>query len=179
MGLTGGAEDESTSYGDDPRGAARAAAKADDRVFGYSGPGDWLGEAPASAVWTARWTAMFVSWVWVTPVWLLFWALPRRAQRSWASSPRPRITLHGMARISAHGTPSLHRMQASPHGIWGRSAMSSLPAVAAVLTPALSACMCSTPARRWTTCWMSARRWVWTSAFTPTITLRTAGPSST
>ena len=47
MGLTGGAEDESTSYGDDPRGAARAAAKADGRVFGYSGPGDWLGEAPA------------------------------------------------------------------------------------------------------------------------------------
>lgn len=38
MGLTGGAEDESTSYGDDPRGAARAAAKADGRVFGYSGP---------------------------------------------------------------------------------------------------------------------------------------------
>ena len=47
MGLTGDAEDNSTSYGDDARGEARAAAKADGRVFGYSGPGDWLGEAPA------------------------------------------------------------------------------------------------------------------------------------
>ena len=47
IGLTGGdAADNSADYGDDPRGEARAAAKADGRVFGYSGPGDWLGEAP-------------------------------------------------------------------------------------------------------------------------------------
>ena len=45
MGLTS-ETDDATTYGDDPRGAARAAAKADGRVFGYSGPGDWLGEAP-------------------------------------------------------------------------------------------------------------------------------------
>ena len=48
IGLTGGdVADNSADYGDDPRGEARAAAKADGRVFGYSGPGDWLGEAPA------------------------------------------------------------------------------------------------------------------------------------
>jgi uncharacterized protein with FMN-binding domain len=47
MGIDSASEETAVTYDDEVRGAAKAAAAADGRVFGYSGPGDWLGTAPS------------------------------------------------------------------------------------------------------------------------------------